>query len=292
MRRLPELGRRYGRSQGRPGPPDYIGVGAEGSGTNWWHSLLLAHPEIRAPRERALDFFGTFCDREMQPADISRYNQHFRRRDGAIGGEWTDRYMADGWVPPLLRRVAPDARLLVMLRDPIECYRASYAERSAYRVPGDRLSMTDAADRRNYASQLARLQRFFDPDRILVLQYERCRADPLGQYRRTLRFLGVRDDFVPWRLRAASGRAQALAVAGVRRLPLAEPVRRRALARLTGPAAPAADSAALWPDLEAALLTTFSPEVERLLELVPELELSLWPGFTRTAAPPALAQPT
>lgn len=266
------------RPEGPPGPPDYIGVGAAGTGAGWWHGLLLSHPEICAPRERALDFFGEFCERELQPADVGRYHDRFPRRHGAIGGEWTDRYMLDGWTPPLLRRVAPDAGLLVMLSDPIECYRASFAERSARRAAGERVTMTDAADRWNYASQLTRLHRFYDPERILVLQYERCRRDPLGQYRRTLRFLGVREDFVPRRLRGPAGRAEALAVAALRRMPPAQ----RALVRLTGRSG-ATD--ALWPDIEAALRTTFDPEMEALAELVPELEPSLWPSCARPSAP-------
>ena len=41
MRFPPEHFRR-----GEPAPPDFIGVGALGSGTGWWHAMLLAHPEI------------------------------------------------------------------------------------------------------------------------------------------------------------------------------------------------------------------------------------------------------
>jgi hypothetical protein len=282
MPRLPE--RLRGGPDGPAGPPDYIGVGAEGSGAAWWHALLLAHAEIGAPRERTLDFFGEFCDRELQQEDIARYHARFPRREGTIRGEWTDRYMLDGWTPPLLRRAAPDARLLVMLSDPIDSFRASFVERSVRKAAGEKkLSMTDAADRRNYASQLARLRRFYDPERILVLQYERCRADPLGEYRRTLRFLGVRDDFVPLRLRGAVGRAEALSVSTLLRAPLAERARGRALVRLTGRPDPTGAAAALWPDLEAALRTTFDPEVLALDELVPELELSLWPNFARVS---------
>lgn len=282
MPRLPE--RLRGRPAGRTGPPDYIGVGAEGTGAAWWHGLLLAHPDVGAPRERTLDFFGEFCDRELRQDDVARYHARFARRDGAVTGEWTERYMLDGWTPPLLRRAAPGARLLVMLSDPIDSFRATFAERSARKAAGEKkLSMTDAADRRNYASQLARLRRYYEPDRILVLQYERCRADPLGEYRRTLRFLGVRDDFVPLRLRRAVSRAERLSVAALLRAPLREPARERALVRLTGRPAPAGGSAALWPDLEAALHTTFDPEVRELDELVPELELSLWPNFARVS---------
>jgi len=280
------LERRRSRAAGPSGPPDYIGVGGEGTGAGWWHALLLAHPEIRAPRPRALDFFGAFCERELQEADVTRYRAHFRRRHGAISGEWTERYMLDGWVPPLLRRVAPGAKLLVMLADPIECYRASFAERSAQRAGGGSVTIGDAADRRNYASQLARLRRFYDPDSILVLQYERCRQDMLGEYRRTLRFLGVRDDFVPWRLRDAAGPAEALSASALRRIPLGPPARARALTRLTGRPQ---RTAALWPDVEVALRATFDPEVEALRALVPELELSLWPNFAqpRAAQPPS-----
>jgi hypothetical protein len=281
---LPELVRRLRRRRpdGPPGPPDYVGVGAEATGAEWWHALLLAHPDISAPRERTLDFFAEYCYRELEQADIGRYHERFPRRAGAIAGEWTDRYMLDGWTPPLLRRAAPDARLLVMLADPIEGYRASFADRSARRAAGERLTMTDAVDRRSYASQLVRLRRFYAADRILVLQYERCRRDPLGQYRRTLRFLGVRDGFVPLRLRAFVPRAEALAAAALQRAPFAEQARRRALTRLTGrsdaPAGP------LWPDSEDALRTTFEPEVAALRELVPELELSLWPNFAHLEA--------
>src|SRR5215218_68049 len=165
---------------GAPRPPDFVGVGASGSGIAWWHSLLLAHPEI-APargRRRALHFFDEFCARELTGGDVAAYCEQFPHRPGKLRGEWTGRYMADAWTPPLLRRAAPDAKLLMLLSDPIERYRAVFG------------------------AQLARLQRFFDPAQILVLQYERCRRDPLGQYRRTLEFLGVRDTaFAPLRLR-------------------------------------------------------------------------------------------
>lgn len=268
------------RSPDAGGAPDYVGVGAEETGAAWWHGLLLAHPDIGAPPERALDFFRGFCDRELEPADVARYHERFAHADGAVVGEWTERYMHDGWTPPLLRRAAPEAKLLVLLSDPIAGYRASFAERSARRAAGERLTMTDAADRRNYASQLARLRRFYDPERILVLQYERCRSDPLGQYRRTLRFLGVRDDFVPRRLGAAARRAEALSVATLLRAPVPQRVRSGALARLTGRPDPTGDAPALWPDLELALRTTFAPQLRALRELAPDLEPALWPSFS------------
>jgi Sulfotransferase family len=261
-----------------PSPPDFIGVGALGSGTGWWHKLLLAHPEIRAPEDgrRALHHFDRFCATEMTDVDIAAYHAHFPRREGTITGEWTGRYLFDPWTPPLLKRAAPEAKLLVLLSDPIERYRATFADRLAKREGDETIYMADVVDRRSYASQLARLDRFFDPAQVLVLQYERCRRDPAGEYRRTLEFLGVRDTaFLP---RRVLGRRAALAVAVARRLPLPGATRRKVAERASG--APEAQATApLWPDLEAALHTALDPQVARLDATVPGFDVSLWPNF-------------
>jgi hypothetical protein len=147
--------------------------------------------------------------------------------------------------------------------------------------------MADVVDRRSFASQLARLRRFYDSERILVLQFERCRRDPLGQYRRTLEFLGVRDTtFAPRRLRRkAAGKPEALHVELLLRVGLPEGTRQRVTERLTGRRVQR-ETASLWPELEAALHTALDPEVERLRELAPELDVSLWPNFAgRVMAP-------
>ena len=252
------------------GPPAFVGVGALGSGVGWWHGLLLSHPEIEPPaaKRRALHFFDRFCAQELTDEDVADYHRRFPRRSGTISGEWTGRYMFDAWTPPLLRRVAPGAKLLVMLSDPIERFRAVYAERKAKIEADERLYMTDVVDRRSFVAQLARLHRFHDPQRILVLQCERCRRDPRAEYRRTLEFLGVRDTaFVPRGLRggAVRGLLERVAPRGV-----SERLTGRPLAERTEP---------LWPDLEAALRTALEPDVAALRRLVPELDVSLWPNF-------------
>ena len=273
---------------GPPGPPDFIGVGALGSGTGWWHAMLLAHPEIRPPaaRRRALHAFDRFCAAEMTDADVAAYHARFPRREGTITGEWTGRYMFDAWTPPLLKRAAPDAKLLVMLSDPIERYRATFTDRLAKREGDETIYMADVVDRRSFGGQVARLHRFFDPERVLVLQFERCRRDPVDQYRRTLEFLGVRDTaFVPRRLRRkAAGRPESIPVEIALRLGLPAGLRRRLTERMSGRPL-ARETAPLWPDLEASLHTALDPQVEQLRELVPDLDLSLWPNFATHRLP-------
>jgi hypothetical protein len=255
-----------------PAPPDFIGVGAEGAACAAWHAALIAHAEIDGPRQ-PLHFFDAFCEREMQDADVDRYHAHFPRATGSISGEWTDSYMCDGWVPALLRRAAPDAKLLVMLADPIEHYRAVFAERKAAQVAGKRVVMTDVADRADHAFQLARLGRYFAGDRILVLQQERCRSAPLEQYRRTLRFLGVSDDRVPRSASRALSRTDPSALLD----------RLRSVRRGQRPQ----PAARLWPDLEAALHAALDPGIETLRAKVPEFDVRLWPNFAHLADAPA-----
>ena len=144
--------------------------------------------------------------------------------------------------------------------------------------------MADVVERRHHAQQLARLRRFFDPDRILVLQYERCRREPEREYRRTLEFLGVRDvGFTPPRLARTAARrprpAQLLLKA-----PLPKPLRWRLLNRLTGGRPIQRATAALWPELEAALHVALDPDVAELSEMAPELDLALWKNFAHLAA--------
>lgn len=226
--------------------PDFVGVGALHCGTTWWFDVLTSHPQIdrQLGPDRDGGFFAPFAEQPMRDADVERYRARFRCRPGAITGEWAGRYLSDVWVHPLLARAAPDARILVLLRDPIDRYLAQLAR------GGDAVShMAAVAHQSRYGSQLRSLLRFVDRDRLLVLQLERCRTDAADQLRRTLAFLGVDDAEPP-----------ALA------LDLAPP--------------PPDPCATPWPDLLVGLKDQLVPEVELAAELVgDDLDLSWWPHF-------------
>lgn len=261
LRLLTHLGR------ARTGPPDFVGVGTTAAGTLWWLSLLLKHPDVEARRRsrRSLGYFQPFCHQEMTQEDVAAYHRHFPRRPGKLAGEWSQRYLGDFWTPPLLKRAAPDAKLLVLLSDPIDRYRRKLAAELRERPPENAAYyMSETVTRGRYASQLRTLWELFDPERTLVLQYEKCRADPLGEYARTLRFLELRDDFEP----ITRLRTRALAAAG------------RLLARRE----PTTD---LWPELEDGLREELRAEIIDLRTLVPDLDTGLWPGFAGVAADPA-----
>ena len=244
-------------AQTTTGPPDFVGVGTQRSGTTWWFETLLGHPQIRGPKTGAKEqhYFDRFCRRPLTDADIRRYHRKFPREPGQIAGEWTPRYMFDFWTPRVIARVAPEAKLLVMFRDPIERFRSGVPHRLS-RTPDARLeaATADGIERGRYATQLERLHRYFPPERVLVLQYEQCRADPVANWRRTLRFLEVDESEEPPDFDRARGSTMA------------------------------PKKVELWDDFNDGLRATFEPEVERLRALVPDLDVSLWPNFSYLAA--------
>jgi Sulfotransferase domain len=240
------------------GPPDFVGVGAQRCGTTWWYrGAIRTHPKVirEAKPGKELHFFDRFFDGQA-PGDVAeRYARQFPRPADAMTGEWTPRYMHDFWTPPLLKRCAPEARILVMLRDPVERYRSGVLREqrlAAERGTDLRLAVIgDAIQRSLYADQLERLLELFGTKQVLVLQYERCLADPLAQMRRTQSFLGLEPlDEAPARLVKESS-------SGAK------------------PDLPA--------DLRESLVERMREDVARTAGLCAELDLALWPNFTELA---------
>jgi hypothetical protein len=233
-----------------PGAPDYVGVGTARSGTSWWDSLVNQHPRVfRKPgTPKEAHFFDALWEHGLRAGDVERYHSLFERPSGAIAGEWTPGYMLDAWTPALLRQAAPEARLLVLLRDPVERFRSgrTLAENRFTVGSTARAAANAAFNRGLYADQLLRLWQAFPREQVLVLQYERCVADAHMQLARTFAFMGLEPD-VP---------------AGV---DLAQRVNES-----PGPKV----ELSRWQTDE--LMRRYAPENERLAALLPDLDLSLW----------------
>ena len=237
------------------GPPDFVGVGGQRCGTSWWYrGTLRSHPQMvrLAKPGKELHYFDRFWEGEP-PADFAeRYHRLFPRPEGSITGEWTPRYMLDFWALPLLKQAAPEAKILVMLRDPVERFRSGVEyERTQVAENGQiwELSrLSEAVYRSMYYEQLRHVLGTFDPGRVLILQYEHCKADPVGEMQRTHRFLGIE--------------------------PLPE-LPEKAVERKRPPA-----SKPELPEAQRAeLIARLGDDVARLAALVPGIDLSLWPDF-------------
>lgn len=192
-------------------------------------------------------FFDSLCGTASKSGINSEYHSYFPRPEGKLVGEWTPRYMHDFWVPPLLKLAAPHARLLVLIRDPVDRYWSGLSHEHTKGTLPDRLLLaSDTFSRGLYWQQLDRLLRTFDRRQVLVLQYECCTADPRGCLRETQAFLGLEERPPP-------------PVVG-RRVNETEP---------GGPKLP--------DELRESLREAYVDDSRRLLALFPKLDGELWP---------------
>jgi hypothetical protein len=240
----------------RTGPPDFVGVGAQRCGTTRWFDLIASHPEVVPPMvTKELHYFDRFYTGGFTADDSRRYGDYFPTSEGRKTGEWTPGYMSAPWIPPLLAAAAPRARLLVVLRDPVERYLsalehdASMAAEQGARLPA--IAPVEAFARGLYHAQLQHVLACFDRSQVLVLQFERCAREPLAQLQRTFAFLGLEDTkFAP----------------DVTAKPHFQPDK------------PRLDERTLRAYVDA-----YAEDVQSLAEAFADIDLTLWPNFAHLA---------
>lgn len=209
--------------------PDFLIIGAQKCGTSSLYSYLCSHPGIIAASKKEIHFF----DAEAFGNGINWYRAHFpysvkksllglKRGGKTLTGEASPYYL---FYPNAHLRIAdclPDARLIVMLRNPIDRALSHYnhqvrkgREKMSFeeaiseeerRLEGEKDRMRNSPGyyshnywaysylaRGRYVEQLKEWLTVFSRDRFLVLSSEKFFEDPNGVYCKTLRFLGLEE---------------------------------------------------------------------------------------------------
>ena len=212
--------------------PDYLILGAMKCGTTSLLFFLNQHPQILASYKKEVRYFDNHFQREE-----AWYRAHFPRiaalraseragRSRSITGEATPDYLFHPRVPRLLRETVPEARLVAILRNPIERAFSHYNHnrRAEGKFGKDREPLTflkalEAEDERLaggrermltdpgfndrpylrysykrrgvYVDQLVRYAELYGKERLLVLRSEDFYDDPQSVYDTTTDFLGV-----------------------------------------------------------------------------------------------------
>jgi hypothetical protein len=226
------------------------------SGTTWWFSLLMSHPEIHVEFEKELNYFNRNFLRRLDAgrctlADVEAYRAWFPRPEGTIAGEWTPNYAFADHLPVVLQAAAPGAKLIVMLRDPVERYRSDLSRQMPSR---DRKRLRYRALANGmYSNILQPWEEAYAPEDLLVLQYEACVRSPHEQLAETFRFLGVDDSFRPPGTRASVNASKS--------------------------------KLELDPFIVEQLVRLYAPDVRNLVASRPGIDLSLWEHFAHLADP-------
>lgn len=205
--------------------PDVFIVGAPKSGTTALFSYLKAHPDvfmssIKEPHFFASDIRG--CQRR-----VTTWAEYLDCFAGARGekriGEASTSYLRSQIAPYAVRAAAADARIIIMVRNPVDLMYASYSENvfDAFEpaVDFETALMTDAGrtlqeeplgvfgyrEQARLAPQVRRYLDLFGRDRVHIVVFDDFAADTLRVYRDVLRFLGVEQTTHPGRLPVIHG---------------------------------------------------------------------------------------
>jgi hypothetical protein len=199
---------------GRP-LPDFLIIGAQKAGTTALYDYLYRHPAISGPRWKEVSFF----DRHWRRGE-RWYRGNFPRGAAPPVGEASPSYLFHPLAPERVRSLLPEARLVALLRDPVDRAFSHYQHEVA--LGREPLSFEDAlaaeegrtrgevermlADpgyfshawwnhtyraRGLYAEQLERWYAAFPREQLLVLSTEELGAAPAETYARVLAFLGA-----------------------------------------------------------------------------------------------------
>jgi hypothetical protein len=207
----------FGRVTARWRPlPDFLVIGAQKAGTTALYAYLRWHPAVTGPSWKEVSFF----DRHWWRGERWYRGQFPLRSAGRLVGEASPSYLFHPLAPERVRSLLPDARLIALLRDPVERAYSQYqhevalgreplsfddaleAEEERTRGEVERLVADPRAFSRDwwdhtyaarglYAEQLERWLAVFPRSQLLVVATDELGEKPAETYAAVLSFLGV-----------------------------------------------------------------------------------------------------
>ncbi|MEM9461354.1 MAG: sulfotransferase domain-containing protein [Myxococcota bacterium] len=246
MQRVAPLPQAYETRSDRPERwPDFFLVGAPRSGTTSMFTYLKQHPEVYVSVHKEPHFFGS--DLSIQPHTVRDREVYLSlfvdARDDQRVGEGSVWYLRSTQAAREISTQCIDAKIIIMLRDPIEMIRSLHSlylrtgnedlheltaainaqddRRAGRRIPSNAyfpegLLYTEATC---YHKGVRRYLDVFGPRQVKILIFEDYAADPAAVYRETLRFLQIDPTFVPtWDLPTANRQMRPAVLRQLRRL--------------------------------------------------------------------------
>jgi hypothetical protein len=201
--------------------PSFLLIGAQKAGTSSLFSYLVDHPDVRGPYRKEVHYFDNGFHRGER-----WYRAFFPLAPGTgngrqvLTGEATPYYLFHPHVPARAHALLPDAKLVVLLRNPVDRAYSQYehsrragletrgfeeaVEHEFRELPAEEERMSENPGYRSefhqhrayvargrYVEQLERWSRFYPRERMLLMRAEDLFSDPRAVYERTLRFLGL-----------------------------------------------------------------------------------------------------
>jgi hypothetical protein len=186
--------------------PDFVIIGAMRCGTSALYAILSQHQHVERAATKELHYFDRFFEQ-----GIDWYSRCFpapKWIDGrrSITGEATPKYLPDPSVPERMAQVIPQARLIVLLRNPIDRAYSHYRHELSHigETRGFEEAIIEAEktqphdpfgylSRGIYVDQLVSWSKFFNEEQMLVLKSEHFFERPQETLKLVLGFLDLPD---------------------------------------------------------------------------------------------------
>jgi hypothetical protein len=219
--------------------PDFLILGGQRCGSTSLYTMLGEHPQVMEASHKEVHFFD---NNHLRGEDFYRrvfpLRAHAAARERYLGnrvvtGEATTYYLAHPAVPERVAALLPEARLIAILRDPVDRAHSHYQlsvragreplsfeealAAEPQRLAGEHQRLLEDPSYRGYAhryhsyrtrghylEQLEAWWEHFPPRQLLVLRSEDMFAEPAAVYRQAAAFLGLEPD--PRRTFAARNR--------------------------------------------------------------------------------------
>jgi Sulfotransferase domain len=177
--------------------PNFVVIGTTKGGTTSLYEYLRTHPDIFLPATKELRFF-TVEDNWHRGIEWYRSNFDSAEGESAVGevSPCYTLYPALSGVPERMARLIPKARLVYVVRHPIERMCSHYLEHAAHGWQRRPISEALWDDPRYiygscYTLQIERFLEYFHREQLLVVTTEALRTRQEETLARVFRFLGV-----------------------------------------------------------------------------------------------------
>ncbi len=194
--------------------PNLFIVGAAKAGTTSLYAYLKQHPQIYMSPVKEPHFFSRVNPRREQRHIVQAIREReaylalFEGAEGyPVAGEASPSYLWDKEAPYRIREAVPDARIVILLRDPIDRAYSHYlmdVREGIQALPFYEALVKDYQSREKgwgishlyvelglYYEQVKRYIETFEKDRLLILMFEDLRRDPRMVVRKVIDFLDL-----------------------------------------------------------------------------------------------------
>lgn len=180
--------------------PDFVGIGLMKCGTTWLYENLRAHPGVFVSERKELRYFSNHFQ-----TPLADYAANFADAGDRIAGEISPVYAT---LPErrirFLKKVMPDVRLILLLRDPVERewsrihHHLTKSGHSVLEVPEDEVLRAIGEEsllrQGGYTGVIDRWLEHFPEEQLFIGFHDDIRDRPKSLLEDVFRFLGVTTD--------------------------------------------------------------------------------------------------